>query len=875
MSVNREKTAGQVTANDLDVQEELNQQKALARAIARIRASLDLDRIFTTTAQEVRQLLEADRVAVFRFHPELNWEGEFISEDVGENWTSALGVKIYDHCFGQQFAIYYQQGQFQVVADIYDAGLSDCHAQILAKFQVRANLVVPLLQGSDLWGLLCIHQCSGPRVWQTDEIEFIQQIADHLAVALQHDRYVQQLQEQAAELARAAEREKHAERQKSISKIADKIRQSLEIETIFAITTDEVRQILQADRVAIYQFLPDWTGKFVAESMAEGWTPLVGTLPVIEDTHLQETQGGRYANHEHFAVDDIYQAGHADCHIQLLEQFEAKAYAIVPLFQGEKLWGLLAAYQNSQPRHWQDDEIDLLNQIGAQLTLALKQLEYVQQMQAQSAELTQAKEREKMLERQKTLAVIVDKIRRSLDIETIFSTTTEEVRKLLQSDRVIIYRFNPDWSGACVSESVNPRWTALLNQQIEQPRLTENISDCSLKSLAELSTVDTYLQETQGGRFVQGQPFRTCDDIYQADFTPCYLQILESMEAKAYVIVGIYQGENLWGLLAAYQNSRPRNWEPEEVHLLTQIGTQLGVALQQAELLEQTRRQAAELTEALQNLQKTQTQMIQSEKMASLGHLVAGIAHEINNPINFIHGNIGYIGDYTQDLLDLVKLYQAHDLNPPSEIIEKAEEIDLDFINEDLPEALASMKMGTERIRNIVLSLRTFARHDEAEMKAVDIHQGIDSTLLILQHRLSRGDDRPDIKVLKNYGGLPKVECYGAEINQVLMNILVNAIDALENPDNPWIKINTELIENQACIKISDNGCGIEESLITHVFDPFFTTKKVGKGTGLGLSVSYQIIVEKHRGQLECHSQLGQGTDMIITLPIKQSKNND
>jgi two-component system NtrC family sensor kinase len=267
--------------------------------------------------------------------------------------------------------------------------------------------------------------------------------------------------------------------------------------------------------------------------------------------------------------------------------------------------------------------------------------------------------------------------------------------------------------------------------------------------------------------------------------------------------------------------------------------------------------------------------MIQSEKMASLGHLVAGIAHEINNPINFIHGNIGYIGDYTQDLLDLVKLYQAHDLNPPSEIIEKAEEIDLDFINEDLPEALASMKMGTERIRNIVLSLRTFARHDEAEMKAVDIHQGIDSTLLILQHRLSRGDDRPDIKVLKNYGGLPKVECYGAEINQVLMNILVNAIDALENPDNPWIKINTELIENQACIKISDNGCGIEESLITHVFDPFFTTKKVGKGTGLGLSVSYQIIVEKHRGQLECHSQLGQGTDMIITLPIKQSNYND
>ncbi len=1026
--------ANPVKTNDSNIpatQEELNQQKALARAIARIRQSLDLGIIFTTTAQEVRQLLKCDRVAVFRLDPQRNWEGEFVSEDVGENWPSALGAKVYDHCFGEKFAIHYQQGQFQVVADIYAAELSECHVKILEQFQVRANLVVPLLQDETLWGLLCIHQCSGPRIWQPDEIEFIQQIADHLGIALQHDRYLQQIKAQAAELTRAAEREKQVERQKTVARIIDKIRQILDIETIFAIATQEVRQLLNADRVAIYQFLPDWTGTFVAESVAEGWTPLVGTLPIIEDTHLQETKGGRYANHENFAVDDIYQVGHADCHIQLLEQFEAKAYVIVPLFQGEKLWGLLAAYQNSAPRHWQEDEIDVVSQIGSQLTIALQQLEYLKQMQAQSAQLTKAAEREKMIERQKILAAIVDKIRRSLDIETIFRTTSEEVKKLLQADRVIIYRFNPDWSGTCVFESVAPEWIPLLNQQIEPPQLTENVSNniknmsnCTLKSLAELISTDTYLQTTQGGCFVQGQPFRTCNDIYQAGFPPCYLQVLESMQAKAYVIVGIYQGTKVWGLLAAYQNSaardwqeeevevlfqiasqlgvalqqadylnqvqnqaaqlakaaerqralattidkirqsldintifqittqevrrllevervaiyrfypdwsgefvadsivdvstpqpvqtlafqdqwvkinqsgkcqyprnetfvpilqgeklwgllvayqtsHPRYWQDEEINLLAQVGVQLGIAIQQAELLEQTRLQAAELSRTLQNLQKTQAQMIQSEKMASLGQLVAGIAHEINNPINFIHGNLVYIGDYTQGLLDLVQLYQAHYPEPAAEILEKLEEVDLNFISQDLPEALASMKIGTERIRQIVLSLRTFARHDEAEMKPVDIHQGIDSTLLILRHRLKSEEGR-EIMVVKNYGDLPKVECYAAQLNQVFMNVISNAIDAVETIDNPTISITTELRESQALIRIADNGHGIPESVLPQIFDPFFTTKKLGKGTGLGLSVSYQIIVEKHRGKLECSSQVGQGSEFQITLPINQ-----
>ncbi|WP_237395968.1 GAF domain-containing protein [Okeania sp. KiyG1] len=386
---------------------QVQQQKALARVIKRIRTPLDLEETFKITATEVRQLLKADRVGVFRFYPERDWEGELVSEDVGAEWNSALAVKVYDHCFGEQFAVHYQEGRMQAVADVYQAGLSDCHAEILGQFQVRANLVVPLLKGAgteilpQLWGLLCIHQCSGPRHWQEYEIEFVQQIADHFGVALQQEDALIQLEQQAAQLAISRQKEKLAERQKIVGELFDKIRLSLEIETIFATATEEVRKLLQAERVAIYQFLPNWSGEFVAESFAEGWTPLVGVQPIIEDTFLQETQGGRYVNNETFAVDDIYQAGHTECYLQLLEQFEARAYAVVPILPGEKLWGLLAAYQNSAPRHWQKDEVDLLAQIAAQLGVALQQAEYFQKVQEQSVQLAKAAEQERSAERAK------------------------------------------------------------------------------------------------------------------------------------------------------------------------------------------------------------------------------------------------------------------------------------------------------------------------------------------------------------------------------------------------------------------------------------------------------------------------------------------
>ncbi|MBD1920217.1 PAS domain S-box protein [Microcoleus sp. FACHB-831] len=303
------------------------------------------------------------------------------------------------------------------------------------------------------------------------------------------------------------------------------------------------------------------------------------------------------------------------------------------------------------------------------------------------------------------------------------------------------------------------------------------------------------------------------------------------------------------------------------------------------------KQQAEQLEHTLHELQQTQGQLIQSEKMSSLGQLVAGVAHEINNPVNFVCGNLIHASQYGQDLLNLIQLYQQHYPNPISEIEEEAENIDFDFLKEDFPKTLSSMQVGADRIRQIVQSLRNFSRIDEAQMKPVDIHEGIDSTLLILHSRIKpKGIANPGICVIKEYGDLPKVECYAGLLNQVFMNLLSNAIEALDDYNNErnccggngitpaemqqhpsTIRIITEVIDRDwVAIRIVDNGPGMCEEVKGRIFDPFFTTKPVGKGTGLGLAISYQIVVEKHHGNLRCNSVPEQGTEFVIEIPLVQ-----
>jgi signal transduction histidine kinase/DNA-binding response OmpR family regulator len=376
------------------------------------------------------------------------------------------------------------------------------------------------------------------------------------------------------------------------------------------------------------------------------------------------------------------------------------------------------------------------------------------------------------------------------------------------------------------------------------------------------------------------------------------------------------------------------------IELVNALATQLSSLIQRKRsesalqiLSKLEREKALQLEQTLKKLQRTQTQLVQNEKMASLGQLIAGVAHEINNPTSFIYGNIYLANDYSEELLHLIKLYQHYYPEPVAEIAEQLEHIEPDFIAEDFPKLIASMKEGANRIHEIVLSLRNFSRLDEAEYKRVDIHEGINNALLILQYRFKQQSKRPEIQVLKEYGKLPLIECYPGQLNQVFMNLLNNAIDALDGlymnllsakqqsvsknvvqvevsrpssvmtidkgvgdageqdaiafhrllstklkvpnlqPATPLIRIHTEVVEgNRVVIRISDNGIGISAEERSRIFDPFFTTKQPGKGTGLGLSISYQIVVEKHGGQIECHSTPGKGTEFVIELPTTPDK---
>ncbi|BAY87090.1 serine/threonine protein kinase with two-component sensor domain [Calothrix parasitica NIES-267] len=297
------------------------------------------------------------------------------------------------------------------------------------------------------------------------------------------------------------------------------------------------------------------------------------------------------------------------------------------------------------------------------------------------------------------------------------------------------------------------------------------------------------------------------------------------------------------------------------------------VGLRTQELNENNQR----LKKTLKELQSTQSQLIQTEKMSSLGKMVAGISHEINNPVNFIHGNISHASKYVKYLLEMIAIYQQEFTESNCVVAEKSTEIDLFFILEDLPKILNSIEAGTSRIQDIVLGLRNFSRLDEAEMKSVDIHEGIENTLMILQHRFKSKDNFPKIQLIKEYGQLPEVTCYPSQLNQVFMSIIVNGIDALEElprkgqiRENPIIRISTQLLDsNTVRILIADNGSGIEQKVQEKIFDPFFTTKPVGSGIGLGLSISYQIIVEKHKGHLICNSIVGEGTEFLIEIPIR------
>ncbi|MEH1812745.1 MAG: ATP-binding protein [Nostoc sp.] len=490
---------------------------------------------------------------------------------------------------------------------------------------------------------------------------------------------------------------------------------------------------------------------------------------------------------------------------------------------------------------------------GEQATILANLLSFLAKQEAEKKVL--AKE---LLERYQEIDLFDDistQLTTSLDTRQIAQLVLQELSQLIESSAGMILLLSPDAS--------------------------------AFEIIAEFGVFFDHNQPEPGkgiiGNIVQSNRAELVNDV-QADS-----RLEGQKNVAAMICVPLRAKERVLGAIAI-GTSKTDSYKAEHLKLVSIFASQTAIAIDKAVLYEQStqaalqaKAQTQKLQQALHELQLAQTKLIQSEKMSSLGQLIAGVAHEINNPVNFIYGNLKYVAEYAQDLLHLLEKYQKFLPVAPPELESELDNIDLEFIMQDLPKLLDSMKLGTSRIVEIVQSLKNFSRHDEAEMKAVNIHDGIDGTLMILHHRLKADVHRPAIEIVKDYAKLPLIECYPGQLNQVFMNILANAIDALEEGiensgvrsssqssiPNSQITIRTKVLDQQwVVIRIADNGPGMKEEVIRRIYDPFFTTKDIGKGTGLGMAISYQIVVDKHGGMLKCRSQPGEGTEFWIQIPL-------
>lgn len=580
--------------------EEAERARQLNKLTFRMREVLDPDHIYTTALEEIREALKCDRTVVYLF--DSNWRGTVVAESVENPWTPALGASIEDPCFISGYVDKYRRGRVHSLANIPESDLDPCYKQQLARFEVKANLVAPILVGDDLKGLLVAHQCSNPRVWQESESNFFRQVAIQLGFALDQARLLQQQQES-------------TRRAQQLNEITSRIRQSLKWEDILNTTVRELRQGLTTDRVIIYRFNPDWSGTIIAESTSGGWKEILGET--VNDP-FREGLIEMYRNGRVRTMDDVNAEGLTDCHRDILEGFQIRASMTAPILRGDQLLGLLCVHQCDGARKWQPSEVDLFSQLAVQTSYALEQSNLLKQQEEAVRYATRLNE-------------ITFRMRESLDRAQIFQVAVRDVRETMTCDRVIVYLFDQDWRGSVMAESVGRGFPVALGAAIADPCFAED-----------------YVEKYRRGRV------HALSDIAKAKLDPCYMGQLTPFQVKANIVAPILINGNLLGLLCAHQCSAPRDWQEAEISFLKQAAIQLGFALEQADLFAQ--KETARLqAEGISEEQRRQKESLQHQLLELLEDVEGAASGDLTVRADVTTGEIGTVADFFNSIVESLR----------------------------------------------------------------------------------------------------------------------------------------------------------------------------------------------------------------------------
>ncbi|MBE9065809.1 GAF domain-containing protein [Leptolyngbya cf. ectocarpi LEGE 11479] len=555
-------------------------QEALPDIINKISNTAYAEKIYQTAVQEVRNLLTVEHVCIYKFRPD--YFGDFIYESGASGWPSLVG-SAWEDTYVQEN----QGGRFRnteqpfLADDIYTAGLSECHIQTLEHFGVKSFLVVAIKQEGNLWGLLSAFQHSGPRHWLESDVKVLQEISRQMEASLKGADYVAQLQEQSAQMTKAAQIGR------AVSDIIPKILQAQKTEQILKLTQQAVRQLLKCDRVAFHRFNANWSSELVYKSStkSQASSDLEEKLSVIWPNHnLQETQGGPYRDQESLVVNNIYAAGHAPLEIEMLEEFGINAYMAIPIFKKGQLWGVLSAYQNEKPRSWTNAEINALKQISLQVGAAMQQADYLKRLTL-------------ITQQEQLISNIIDRLRKANDLPQTLTVVARDIREMLQADRVGMYQFNPATNynvGEFVVEDVAP----------------------GIRSAMAVRVQDHCFAAGQAENYQKGRSW-IVNDVKTLDLPTCLVELLASLQVRASLVVPLLKGDVLWGLFAIHQCQGPREWQDLEVEFVHRIGTQLNLALQQADYLEQLQEKNSAL-EATATREKQSKERLQQQVMRLL-----------------------------------------------------------------------------------------------------------------------------------------------------------------------------------------------------------------------------------------------------------------